>query len=100
PEMDEAFVEKLRAIPEGPQCSHGTQLAGLAADWRAGRRPHTSGDGAESTLELLTAIYKSAMTGAPVRRGSIRAGDPFFESFHGGREIPHRLVASSKASSK
>jgi hypothetical protein len=49
-----------------------------------GRRPLTSGHEARRTIELLTAIYKSAFTGEIVRAGSIRAGDPFYQAVHGG----------------
>jgi hypothetical protein len=50
----------------------------------AHRRPLTSGPDARRTLELLTAIYKSAFTGEIVRRGSILPGDVFYTSLHGG----------------
>ena len=50
----------------------------------AGRRPLTSGPDARRTLELLTALYKSAFTGQPVTRDSIRPGDPFYSALNGG----------------
>jgi hypothetical protein len=49
----------------------------------ARRRPLTSGAQARQTLELLTAIYKSAFTGTIVTRGSIKPGDPFYTTLHG-----------------
>ena len=56
----------------------------------AGRRPLTSGDDARRTLELLTALYKSAFTGEPVTRGSIKPGDPFYTALNGGLS-PRRM---------
>jgi hypothetical protein len=50
-----------------------------------GCRPLTSGDQARQTLELLTAIYKSAFTGEIVKRGSILPGDSFYTALHGDR---------------
>lgn len=60
----------------------------------AGRRPLTSGDDARRTLELLTALYKSAFTGEIVRRGSILPSDPFYTSLHGG-PLPKKIATTS-----
>ena len=49
----------------------------------ANRRPLLSGPEARRTLELLTALYKSAFTGRPVVRGSIVPGDPYYHALHG-----------------
>jgi hypothetical protein len=35
------------------------------------------------TLEFLVSLYKSAMTGQPVRRGSITPDDPFYQRMNG-----------------
>ncbi len=43
-----------------------------------------SGADARRTFELLTALYKSAFTGQPVTRGSIKPNDPFYAELHGG----------------
>jgi hypothetical protein len=48
-------------------------------------RPHTSGSEARRTIELLTAIYKSAFTERPVRQGEIMEGDPFYQKISGDR---------------
>jgi hypothetical protein len=50
--------------------------------------PITAGGEARRTIELLTAIYKSALTGQAVAHGSIVAGDPFYGAFHGGLSLP------------
>jgi predicted dehydrogenase len=96
--QDETFAEKLRTISEGGASNHSAQLKALAADFHRGRIPQTSGPSAEATLDLLSSIYKSALTGTPVARGSIGKGDPFYEAFHGGGAVSHRLIASRKSS--
>ncbi|MFC3236140.1 gfo/Idh/MocA family oxidoreductase [Streptomyces nitrosporeus] len=64
--------------------SHEVQLRGLLADLRAGRRPRSSGDDGRKSLELVTALYKAAFTGATVQAGEIVPGDPFYSALHGG----------------
>ena len=48
-----------------------------------GQRPLVSGPAARGTIEFLASLYKSAMTGQPVTRGSIVPGDPFYERMCG-----------------
>ena len=38
------------------------------------------------TLEFITSLYKSALTGQPVRRGSITSDDPFYHAMNGQPE--------------
>ncbi|MFJ4839892.1 Gfo/Idh/MocA family protein [Streptomyces sp. NPDC088746] len=64
--------------------SHVAQLRALVADIRGGRRHPTSGAGGRQTLEFITALYKSAFTGTPVRAGDIGPGDPYYTELHGG----------------
>jgi predicted dehydrogenase len=85
PAQDDALLQAWQGFPPDTGSTHGAQLAALVADMDAHRRPLTSGDEARKTLELLTAIYKSAFSGEIVERGSIRPGDPFYSSLHGGR---------------
>lgn len=81
---DGDLTEAWREFPPDTEASHAAQLVDFLADLDAGRRPSTSGPEAHRTLELLTAIYKSALTGQPVARHSIVPGDPFYASLHGG----------------
>ncbi|MFE1382465.1 Gfo/Idh/MocA family protein [Streptomyces sp. NPDC058740] len=67
--------------PDGPPSSHTVQLAHFLDDYEAGIQP----DLGRPTMELVTALYKAALTGLPVRRGEIDAADPFHASLHGGR---------------
>jgi predicted dehydrogenase len=78
------LAQAWQSFPPDTGATHAAQLADFVADLDAGRRPLTSGPDARRTLELLTALYKSAFTGQPVTRGSIRPGDPFYDSLHGG----------------
>lgn len=64
--------------------THTPQLRRLVADLRAGRRPEASGEDGRRALELVTALYKSALTGQAITRGSIRPGDPFYSALNGG----------------
>jgi predicted dehydrogenase len=78
------IAKEWNRSPADAGSTHASQLGALVASMDAGARPLTSGPEARRTLEFLTALYKSALTGQPVVRGSIRAGDPFYSSLHGG----------------
>lgn len=74
--------------------TQGTQLGLLASHLRDRTRPNTAGPDAWQTLELVTAIYKSAYSGRPVERGEIDDGDPFYSQLNGGHEErPERWFA-------
>ncbi|MGW6522678.1 Gfo/Idh/MocA family protein [Streptomyces sp. NPDC054962] len=64
--------------------SHLAQLRELVASMRAGRRPRSSGADGRTSLELISALYKSAFTDTTVRRGEIGPGDPYYTALHGG----------------
>jgi predicted dehydrogenase len=90
PTHDDNLLQAWQSFPPDVPSSHGAQLCAVVADRDAGRRPLTSGMEAHKTLELLTAIYKSAFTDTTVLRGSIQPGDSFFDALHGGR-APRRV---------
>lgn len=93
PAQDDGILQAWQSFPPDVGSTHGAQLTSIVADMDAKRRPLTSGDEARNTLELLTAIYKSAFTGETVARGSIRPGDSFYTALHGGR-APERKKGS------
>jgi predicted dehydrogenase len=64
--------------------SHLAQLRDLVASMRAGERPRSSGADGRTSLELITALYKSAFTDTTVRAGEIGPGDPYYTALHGG----------------
>jgi hypothetical protein len=49
----------------------------------AGKQPPASAAELRPTIELISSLYKSAATHAPVRQGSIHPGDPFYEHVAG-----------------
>lgn len=83
PVENDSLMQAWQSFPTDVGSTHGAQLNAFVADLDAQRRPLTSGEESRKTLELLTAIYKSAFTGEIVRRGSIRPGDPFYAALHG-----------------
>ncbi len=88
------LAQAWHSFPPDVGSTHSAQLADFITALDARRRPPTSGDDARRTLDLLTALYKSAFTGQPVTRGSIRPGDPFYAALHGGQS-PHRAIAAT-----
>ena len=86
--------------PPTPEATttHGLQMAAMIDAWRRGVRPPVSGGDARRTMEFITCLYKSAVTGEPVRRGTVVAGDPFYEHVAGtlARDEAEGRVASRK----
>jgi predicted dehydrogenase len=76
-------LARWREIPEETLSMHAGQVSDLLDCMDQGRRPSTSGSGARRTLEFITSLYKAAMTGEPVLRGSIGQGDPFYSRMNG-----------------
>lgn len=83
PGVEESAVEDWRAIPEDVPSGHPAQLRALLDRMERGEAPPADTAGVRSTIEFLTGLYKSAATGEVVRRGSIRKGDPFYDSVGG-----------------
>ena len=78
-----ADLTAWQTIPQDHLSSHDIQVAALLDDMAANRRPLTSGAEARRTIEFLTSLYKSAITGQPVARGSIMPDDPFYHRLNG-----------------
>ncbi len=95
-EEGNSLSQAWQSFPPDVGSTHAAQLAAFVSDMDAGRRPLTSGDDARRTLELLTALYKSAFTGEIVRRGSILPSDPFYTSLHGGRSLKKTATTSHR----
>lgn len=71
------------SIPSDVPGVHSAQLADVLDALEAGQRPPASAAEHRPTIELITALYKSAATRQRVQRGSIRPGDPFYEHVAG-----------------
>jgi predicted dehydrogenase len=84
PGVTDAEAARWQDMGQDVPSSHLAQLRTLVADLRAGRRPRASGPDGRTSLELVSALYKSAFTDSTVRAGDIRAGDPFHSALHGG----------------
>lgn len=95
----DALTQVWQNFPPDLGSTHGAQLAAFLADMDAGRAPSTGGADARRTLELLTALYKSAFTGQPIVRGSIQPGDPFYARLHGGLS-PRRAAGAPALSAQ
>ncbi len=89
-EEGNTVAQAWHSFPPDTGSTHAAQLADFVANMDAGTRPLTSGDDARRTMELLTAIYKSAFSGERVERGSIGPNDSFYRALHGGR-APRRV---------
>ncbi|MFE9346669.1 Gfo/Idh/MocA family protein [Streptomyces olivaceus] len=83
PGVPEETVAAWRDFGADEPSSHLAQLRVLVDDIRSGRRHATSGAGGRRTLELITAVYKSAFTGATVSAGEVGPGDPYYTELHG-----------------
>ena len=84
PGVDPAELAGWRDMGEDVPSSHTAQLRSLVADMRAGRRPRASGADGRTSLELVSALYKSAFNDTTVAAGDIGPGDPFHAALHGG----------------
>jgi predicted dehydrogenase len=62
---------------------HAAQLAAMLDALDAGERPPAGTDEIRPTIEFLSAVYKSGVTGEPVARGSIQPGDPSYGHLSG-----------------
>jgi predicted dehydrogenase len=78
-----ADLARWQTIPTDHPSSHSAQLCAFLDAMDAGERPPVSGPGVRGTLEFMAALYKSAMEGKPVARGSIGADDPFYQRMCG-----------------
>jgi len=67
--------------PDDVPSSHAAQLPFVLDAMARGERPPVDG---RATMELVTAIYRSAFTGQPVRRDQLGPHDPFYHRLDGG----------------
>jgi predicted dehydrogenase len=84
PGVPDADAAAWRDFGADVPSSHLAQLRDLVASMRAGERPRGSGADGRTSLELITALYKSAFTDTTVRAGEIGPGDPYYTALHGG----------------
>lgn len=72
------------APEENTASSHEAQIAVFLDAMDAGERPPASGHDGRRSLELVTGLYQSAITGLPVLRSELVPGNPFYTQLDGG----------------
>lgn len=80
-------LKNWATLPDEKRSAFGEQVRHHLDCFEKNERPLTSGVGARMTLEFIASLYKSALTGQAVERGSITSGDPFYERMNGGLRI-------------
>jgi predicted dehydrogenase len=78
-------LARWQKMPDETLSMHAAQLDQLLDCMDEGRRPPASGADARRAIEFITGLYKSAITGEPVSRGSIKQDDPFYHRLNGTR---------------
>jgi predicted dehydrogenase len=66
--------------------SHAAQFDALVDAFEAGMRPQAGGADGRRVMELITGMYRSAVTGERVRRADLTADDPFSSALDGGAQ--------------
>lgn len=80
---NEEEIARWQQLPTERPSSQATQLSHLLDSRERDERPLVSGAGVRGTIEFLASLYKSAITGQPVARGSITRDDPFYHAMNG-----------------
>jgi predicted dehydrogenase len=68
--------------------NHTAQLDRLVDDLLTGRTHDTTLVATRPTMEFVTALYASAITGVPVHRADLTPGHPFYRALHGNTPEP------------
>ncbi|GAB2733600.1 Gfo/Idh/MocA family protein [Amycolatopsis magusensis] len=84
---DEALISSWSEVAEDVGSSHSAQLPFVLDAMESGERPPLSGAEGREALELITALYRSAFTGAPVTRAQLQPGDVFYHRMNGGVKL-------------
>jgi predicted dehydrogenase len=75
--------------------NHAAQITRLVDDLLAGRTHQTTLASTRGTVELVTAVYASALLGTPIRRSDLTPTHPFYADLTGGmarEEITARMT--------
>ena len=75
--------------------NHAAQISRLVDDLLAGRSHQTTLASTRGTVEFVTAVYASALLGAPIRRAELVPSHPFYADLTGGmaaEEITARMT--------
>jgi predicted dehydrogenase len=74
----------IASAGEDVPSNHFAQLNRLVDDLLSGRNHETTLASTRSTMEFLTAVYASAITGAPIHRADLTTEHPFYTALNGG----------------
>lgn len=69
---------------EDEPSNHQAQISRLVDDLLAGRTHETTLASTRPTMEFVSALYASALTGGPVARADLVPGHPFYTALNGG----------------
>ena len=69
---------------EDAPSNHQAQISRLVDDLLAGRTHETTLASTRPTMEFVSALYASALTGGPVDRADLVPGHPFYAALNGG----------------
>jgi predicted dehydrogenase len=83
PGAGEAVREEWERFPAARPSSQGSQLREIVAALRRGDRLPAGPAEVRPTMEFITAVYRSAMTGLPVERSALTDADRFYRVLHG-----------------
>ncbi len=83
PGITEEELATWRQLPANVPSTHAAQLQTLLESYGRNERPPVSGPDVRGTIDFLASLYKSAMMGEPVTRGSIKPDDPFYHAMNG-----------------
>ncbi|GAA1677055.1 Gfo/Idh/MocA family oxidoreductase [Kribbella yunnanensis] len=70
--------------------NHEAQLGRLVDDLLAGRTHETTLASTRPTMEFVTALYASALTGTAMRRADLTPDHPFYRALHG--DVPQAVI--------
>jgi predicted dehydrogenase len=76
-------LAEWQTLPAEVPSTQATQLAAILDAMEQGVRPPVSGPDVRGTMEFLASLYKSAIEGKPIQRGSITPDDPFYQRMCG-----------------
>lgn len=80
---DAEATASWNTLTDNIRSNHEVELGEILDSLERGERPPVSGAEARRILEFITSLYKSAITGQPVQRGSITPDDPFYHAWNG-----------------
>ena len=69
---------------EDAPSNHQAQISRLVDDLLAGRTHETTLASTRPTMEFVSALYASALTGGPIDRADLVPGHPFYAALNGG----------------